>query len=99
VDYLATLEGGDTAIVFGIVNDDVQSSARSTDSRVNVGRILGDAFGDVGSASGHQETAGGEVPLGIFAGYEDDDPSLVDIVDRVVTARPFVVSNIDESET
>jgi len=97
-DYLATLEGVDTAIVFGIVNDDIQLSARSTDSRVNVGSILADAFGDVGSAGGHQEMAGGEIPLGIFAGYEDDGPPLVDIVERVVTARLFDVLNIDESD-
>jgi nanoRNase/pAp phosphatase (c-di-AMP/oligoRNAs hydrolase) len=97
-DYLATLEGVDTAIVFGIVSDDIQLSARSTDSRVNVGRILESAFGDVGSAGGHQEMAGGEIPLGIFAGYEDDGPPLVEIVERVVTTRLFDVLNIEEEE-
>ena len=97
-DYLATLEGVDTAIVFGIVTDDIQVSARSTDSRVNVGRVLNDAFGDVGSAGGHQEMAGGEIPLGIFAGYDDDGPPLVAVVERVVTARLFDVLNIDESD-
>jgi nanoRNase/pAp phosphatase (c-di-AMP/oligoRNAs hydrolase) len=97
-DYLATLEGVDTAIVFGIVNEEIQLSARSTDSRVNVGRVLGDAFGDVGSAGGHQEMAGGEIPLGIFAGYHDDGPPLVEIVERVVTARLFDALNIDEQD-
>jgi nanoRNase/pAp phosphatase (c-di-AMP/oligoRNAs hydrolase) len=97
-DYLATLEGVDTAIVFGIVSDDIQLSARSTDSRVHVGRILESAFGDVGSAGGHQEMAGGEVPLGIFGGYDDDGPALIEIVERVVTARLFDELNIEESD-
>lgn len=93
-DYLATLEGVDTAIVFGIVDDGIQLSARSTDSRVHIGETLGEAFSDVGSAGGHQEMAGGEIPLGIFADYEDDDTDLVDIVERVVTRRLFSVLNI-----
>jgi nanoRNase/pAp phosphatase (c-di-AMP/oligoRNAs hydrolase) len=86
-DYLATLEGVETAVVFGIVDDSIHLSARSTDARVHVGEALADAFGDVGSAGGHREMAGGEVPLGIFGGYADDDSALIDIVERVVTAR------------
>ena len=84
-DYLATLEGVDTAVVFGLVGDSIHLSARSTDSRVHVGTVLEDAFGDVGSAGGHREMAGGEVPLGVFAGHDDD--RLPDIVGQVVVAR------------
>jgi nanoRNase/pAp phosphatase (c-di-AMP/oligoRNAs hydrolase) len=94
-DYLATLEGVETAIVFGIVDDAIQLSARSTDSRIDVGDVLDDAFGDIGSAGGHREMAGGEIPLGIFADYTSEDDQMVSIIDRVVSARLFDALNIE----
>jgi nanoRNase/pAp phosphatase (c-di-AMP/oligoRNAs hydrolase) len=99
-DYLATLEGVETAIVFGIVEDGVQLSARSTDSRIHIGDVLDSAFSDVGSAGGHREMAGGEVPLGIFADYTTDDDQLFAIVDQVMTARLVAELNLTtEAET
>ncbi|MDS0300673.1 bifunctional oligoribonuclease/PAP phosphatase NrnA [Halogeometricum sp. S1BR25-6] len=86
-DYLATLEGVETAVVFGIVEDAIEISARSTDSRVHVGNALKEAFDGVGSAGGHREMGGGEIPLGIFADYRSDDERFVDIVENVVTDR------------
>lgn len=86
-DYLTTLEGVETAIVFGIVKDGIQISARSTDSRIHIGNVLDGAFSDVGTAGGHREMAGGEVPLGIFAEYATDDTQLFAIVDQVMSAR------------
>jgi len=86
-DYLATLEGVETAVGFGVTECAIQLSARSTDSRVRVGEVLREAFGDVGSAGGHRETAGGEVPLGVFADRDTEETDLVDIVERVVTGR------------
>jgi nanoRNase/pAp phosphatase (c-di-AMP/oligoRNAs hydrolase) len=85
-DYLATLEGVETAVVYGIVEDSIHLSARSTDARLHVGTVLREAFGGVGSAGGHREMAGGEVPLGVFAEY-DDTAQLVAMVERVVTDR------------
>jgi nanoRNase/pAp phosphatase (c-di-AMP/oligoRNAs hydrolase) len=86
-DYLATLEGVETAVVFGIVEDAIELSARTTDSRVHVGNALKEAFDDVGSAGGHREMGGGEIPLGIFADYRNHDECFVDIVEDVVTDR------------
>jgi len=86
-DYLATLEGVETAIMFGIVDGGIQISARSTDSRVHIGHVLDAAFEDVGSAGGHRDMAGGEVPLGVFADYTTDDAQLCSIVEQVVTSR------------
>jgi nanoRNase/pAp phosphatase (c-di-AMP/oligoRNAs hydrolase) len=97
-DYLATLEGVETAIVFGIVEDTIQLSARSTDARVHIGDVLSDSLGDVGSAGGHREMAGGEVPLGIFADYTSDDTVLVDIVEQVISARLFAGLNLSEED-
>jgi nanoRNase/pAp phosphatase (c-di-AMP/oligoRNAs hydrolase) len=87
VDYLATLEGVDTAIVFGLIHDTIYLSARSPDPRIHAGDLLREAFNDVGSAGGHHDVAGGEIPLGIFADYTSDDEQLLAIVERVITAR------------
>jgi nanoRNase/pAp phosphatase (c-di-AMP/oligoRNAs hydrolase) len=86
-DYLATLEGVETAVVFGVVDDGIQLSARSTDSRIHIGNVLDRAFSDVGSAGGHREMAGGEVPLGIFADYTMDDDQLFAIIEQIVSVR------------
>ncbi|QSG06098.1 DHH family phosphoesterase [Halapricum desulfuricans] len=98
VDYLARLEGVQTAIVFGIVEDTIHVSARSPDPRVHVGNLLRDAFEDVGSGGGHHDVAGGQIPLGIFADYTSDDEQLLDIVERVITDRLSVELNISEDE-
>ncbi|MEF8855895.1 MAG: bifunctional oligoribonuclease/PAP phosphatase NrnA [Haloplanus sp.] len=97
-DYLATLEGVETAVVFGIVDDAVQLSARTSDPRVHIGHALGTAFDDVGSAGGHREMGGGEIPLGIFADYELDDEMFLGIVERVVTRRLGAALGLDAAE-
>jgi nanoRNase/pAp phosphatase (c-di-AMP/oligoRNAs hydrolase) len=93
-DYLATLEGVDTAIVFGIVHDSIHLSARSPDPRIHAGDVLREAFEDVGSAGGHHDVAGGEIPLGIFADYTSNDAELLAIVAQVITTRLFAQLNI-----
>ena len=86
-DYLATLEGVETVIVFGITGGSIHLSARSPDPRIHVGNVLKETFADVGSAGGHYDVAGGEIPLGIFADSTTDDEGLLEIVERIVTAR------------
>ena len=82
-----------------MIGESIQLSARSTDSRVHIGEVLNDAFGDVGSAGGHQEMAGGEISLGIFADATGDDEAFLDIVEQVVTAQLIAGLNIaDEPE-
>ena len=84
--------------MFGIVERTIQLSARSTDSRTHVGEMLRRCFGDVGSAGGHREMAGGEIPLGIFADQATEDTDLVDIVERVVTNRLIDELNLGEED-
>ncbi|WP_135663752.1 DHH family phosphoesterase [Halorhabdus rudnickae] len=98
VDYLVRLEGVQTAIVFGLVEDAIHISARSPDARVNVENILNEAFEDVGSGGGHHDVAGGEIPLGIFADYTSDDDQLLDIIEQIITARLFAELNLSEDE-
>jgi nanoRNase/pAp phosphatase (c-di-AMP/oligoRNAs hydrolase) len=96
VDYLVRLEGVQTAMVFGLVNDAIQISARSRDARVNVGNILNEAFEDVGSGGGHYDVAGGEIPLGIFADYTSDDDQFLKMVEQIITERLFEELNLSE---
>lgn len=86
-DYLASLEGVETTVVFGIIDGTIQLSARSTDARIHIGDTLSTIFDDVGSAGGHREMAGGEIPLGLFADYADDRARLIDIVEEIITTR------------
>lgn len=97
-DYLSKLEGVETAIVFGIVDESIHLSARSTDSRVHIGHVLDEAFEDVGSAGGHREMAGGEVPLGIFSDAIGDSSHLVPIVEGIITARLTASLNLRSKE-
>jgi nanoRNase/pAp phosphatase (c-di-AMP/oligoRNAs hydrolase) len=96
VDYLVRLEGVQTAIVFGIVDDAVQISARSPDPRVHAGNVLNEAFEDVGSGGGHHDVAGGEIPLGIVADFTSDDAQLLDILEEIITARLVAELNLSE---
>ena len=97
-DYLATLEGVETAVVFGVVERSIQLSARSPDPRVHVGNLLRETFADVGSAGGHHDVAGGEIPLGLFADYTTDDSRLLDIVEQVVMARLCAAMDLNVEE-
>ena len=98
-DYLATLEGVETAIVFDIVEKSIHLSARSTDPRVHIGNVLSAAFDDVGSAGGHREMAGGEISLGLFADYTPEDEGLVEIVGKIVTARLVAGLNLENEDS
>lgn len=98
VDYLVRLEGVQTAIVFGLVDDAIHISARSPDARVNAGTVLHEAFKDVGSGGGHHDVAGGEIPLGIFADYTSDDAQLLDIVEEIITARLVAELNLSDEK-
>jgi nanoRNase/pAp phosphatase (c-di-AMP/oligoRNAs hydrolase) len=97
VDYLVDLEGVSTAVVFGIVDDAIEMSARSNDSRIHAGETLEDAFGDVGSAGGHREMAGGQIPLGIFADAAGAE-GLVEFVEEIVSHRLAETMNLPEDD-
>lgn len=92
-DYLVELEGVASAVVFGIVDDCVELSGRTNDSRVHIGEALDEAFSDVGSAGGHREMAGGKVSLGLFADAAADG-RLVEFVEGIVTDRLVDAMNL-----
>jgi len=97
-DYLTRLEGVATVLVFGIVEDEIDISARSNDERINLDRVMDDAFGDVGSGGGHREMAGAQVPLGVFADMAESEERMIELVNEMVKKRFFEAMNLEEDE-
>ncbi|RKX46475.1 MAG: phosphoesterase, partial [Thermotogae bacterium] len=95
-DFLLRLEGVNTVLVFGIVDDRIEISARTRDVRVNVGKVLKEAFGDIGSGGGHPQSGGARISLGIFKLAKDKD-SLLKLVEEAITEKFLEALNVKES--
>lgn len=100
-DYLVNLESVTTAVIGGVIGKTIQLSARSIDSRVHVGTLLQEAFSDVGSAGGHSDMAGGQIPLGLFADWADEQDEVVTVTSQLVAQRVFAALHLvdDASES
>ena len=88
-DYLLNLEGVNTTIVFAVVDDSIQLSARSRDSRVHIGEWFEETLSDCGSAGGHQNMAGGRIGLDTFVSGDEIADEVVDLAARSLTRRLF----------
>ncbi|MDP2768032.1 MAG: DHH family phosphoesterase [Candidatus Methanoperedens sp.] len=84
-DYLLTLEGITTTLVFGLGEDRIYISGRSRDDRVNIGKVMQDAFGE-DKAGGHATLAGAQIPLGVFSGTKDKQ-TLLKLAEEAVVKR------------
>ncbi|MEF8833122.1 MAG: DHHA1 domain-containing protein [Candidatus Thermoplasmatota archaeon] len=58
-------------LVYGIKDDKIHMSARSKDLQLNVGKIMEDAYSEIGEAGGHPHAGGGEVPLDEFTDIDE----------------------------
>ena len=99
---LLNLEGITTTAVFGIVEDTIYLAARSKDIRMNIGRVLQDAFGDIGEAAGHSTQASTEIPLGIFTGIEiseENRGTLLSLTEEAVTRKLFDAMGVDQESS
>jgi nanoRNase/pAp phosphatase (c-di-AMP/oligoRNAs hydrolase) len=98
--HLLNLEGITTTAVFAIADDTIYLAARSKDIRMNIGRVLDDAFGDMGEAKGHSTDASVEIPLGIFTGLEtsgDNRETLLELTEQAVRKKLFDAMGVDSS--
>ncbi len=86
-EMMLQLEGINTVLIFGINEDKVQLSARSRDTRVNLGTLLQSAFGKLNSG-GHATMAAGVINLGIL-GDANDRTSLLKVTSDAVTKKFF----------
>ncbi len=94
-DHLLKLEGINTVLVFGMTEDKIHLSARSKDIRMNIGEVIQRAFGDIGSAGGHQRMAAAQIPLGIFMGIKDK-ATLLKLTDEAITRRFLAAVGVEE---
>jgi nanoRNase/pAp phosphatase (c-di-AMP/oligoRNAs hydrolase) len=94
-DYLLQLEGVETVIVFGINGREIHVSARSSDPRVQLGTLLEEIFGDVGSAGGHDGMAAAQLPLGIFGDVSENEAELIRIAGDLIERRVFEATGHD----
>ncbi|MFT4880324.1 MAG: nanoRNase/pAp phosphatase (c-di-AMP/oligoRNAs hydrolase) [Natronomonas sp.] len=85
-DRLIDMEGVATTVVYGVISGTIHISARSRDAAFDLGEVLREAFGRVGSAGGHADMAGAQVTLGVLDAAEDRE-SLVAVVETFVTSR------------
>ncbi|GGL57270.1 DHH family phosphoesterase [Halocalculus aciditolerans] len=95
---LLNLEGITTTVCFGIVEDTIFLSARSKDIRMNIGKVLQDAFSEIGEAAGHSTQASAEIPLGIFTGIEISDENrdtLLSLTEEAVRRKLFDAMGVD----
>jgi nanoRNase/pAp phosphatase (c-di-AMP/oligoRNAs hydrolase) len=96
--HLLNLEGITTTAVFAIADDTIYLAARSKDIRMDIGKILEDAFGDIGEPAGHSTDATAEIPLGIFTGIEvseDNRETLLELTEEAVTKKLFQAMGVE----
>ncbi|WP_225334663.1 DHH family phosphoesterase [Halomicrobium urmianum] len=86
-DRLLDLEEVNTTLVYGVMEGTIYASARARGTDLDVGEVLRDAFGRIGSAGGHADMAGAQITLGVLDSIEDRDESLHEIVRSVVDER------------
>ena len=99
--HLLNLEGITTSAVFAIADDTIYLAARSKDIRMNIGKVLQDAFDDVGEAVGHSTDASAEIPLGIFTGLEisgDNRDTLLDLTEEAVRSKLFEAMGVEGTD-
>ncbi len=94
-EYLLNLEGVASTFVFAIVKDKIVINARTKDVRMNVADVMKRAFGEMGSSGGHPTSAGATIPLGVFAGSQDEG-MLTSMVRESVTRRLLDAMNIEK---
>ena len=92
-DTLVEMEGISTVLVLGLLeeSDTVIASARTRGSDVDIGEALRLAYGQIGSAGGHTDMAGAQIPLGILGAVEDETGSLEEVIGDVLVDRFFEV--------
>ena len=72
-DLLLDMEGVRVTLVYGIIDDTVYASGRARGTPIDLGETLRDALDAIGSAGGHADMAGAQIPLGIIGEMEADD--------------------------
>jgi nanoRNase/pAp phosphatase (c-di-AMP/oligoRNAs hydrolase)/Trk K+ transport system NAD-binding subunit len=89
-DHLLNMDGIHVTVVYGFKDGTVYVSGRARGTDVDLGETLRDALDAIGSAGGHADMAGAQVPLGILAeAPENSEEELREVVTEVISGRLF----------
>jgi len=86
-DRLLNLEDVTTTFVYGLADETVYVSARARGTDIDLGETLRDAFDQIGSAGGHADMAGAQLPVGLLDAADDAEETLTGVADPFVTDR------------
>lgn len=91
-DRLLNMETVGVTAVYGYRDGTIYLSARSRGVELDLGTALREAFGDIGSAGGHTNMAGAQIPMGLFDAVDTDSTAdVTDMVEEVVENRLYTV--------
>ncbi|GGM72957.1 nanoRNase/pAp phosphatase (c-di-AMP/oligoRNAs hydrolase) [Halarchaeum rubridurum] len=89
-DRLLAIQGVTVTFVYGFMDGTIYASARGRGNDVDLGEALRVAFDGVGSAGGHTDMAGAQLPLGVFAAVQEDEgETLASVLEGAITPRFF----------
>ncbi|MFC7166286.1 DHH family phosphoesterase [Halospeciosus flavus] len=88
-DRLLAMEGVTVTFVYGFMEGTIYVSARSRGNEIDLGEVLREAFGEMGSAGGHADMAGAQIPLGVFEEIAEESESMVSILEDAIGERFF----------
>ncbi len=96
-DILIHLEGVNTALVYGISDQNIVMSARNKDIRLHLGNVMAEAFGEIGEAGGHATMAAAMIPLSYFSMVREKE-NLLDLIIDPVLKRFSNIVGLDDDE-
>jgi len=96
-DTLLAMAGVRAVLVLGLLDetDTVIASARTRGTQLDIGEAVRVAYDQIGSAGGHTDMAGAQIPLGILGEVDDDSGSLETVIGDVLIDRFFEVLPAD----
>jgi len=87
-DDLLDMEEITTVVVYGYTDEMIYVSGRTRGTPLDLGAVFRDALDQIGSAGGHANMAGAQLPLGIIRDV-DETEDLTTVVHELVAERIF----------
>ena len=92
-DMLVQQDQIGVVLVYGLRDDMIFASARARPGLpgIDLATIMREAFGQIGTAGGHEEMAGAQIPVGVLAGTRNSAEPNVEYIRAVIDERFFSV--------
>jgi len=92
-DDLLNMGGITTVVVYGYTDEMIYVSGRTRGTPLDLGAVFRDALDRIGSAGGHANMAGAQLPLGILREVEENE-DLTTVVHELVAERVFAALDV-----